>query len=389
MIDAEMLNTVVAADTEMDLPPSFQTTTDGRVDRNTARSRFVNVPAGTNELNFDLRNLDYERDGAQLRIIATDPLGIPADGAACYTNYSDAAECDPWRRTYKNPMPGIWEFKIEARRTSLPATSPYELSVTGTGLEINNLVKSSCNNYWPLDGTTREAKGVGFDLYNYPGPTGERPLAGAPGRHPNGRTAMHFSGNPGVGLISDETSTTLSTERALNVGAWVRLTDTDRTHTAVAAYGPTGINRYLPPGLVFELGYSKEHNGWSFVATDATPGPAANLIRLTSSAVETNVWTHLMATYYPGRGITLYVNGEMADSLDSDDSWKGTLGWASSPFLSVGRFDSDDDDIPDTPWKGEISDVCFDNSVGPNPINIFDAKRFGDLDFDLVTRPSS
>ncbi|MEU5943360.1 S8 family serine peptidase [Micromonospora sp. NPDC047548] len=36
----------------------------------------------------------------------------------CYTNYSDPASCDPDDRAYPTPTPGVWEFQVEARRTS-------------------------------------------------------------------------------------------------------------------------------------------------------------------------------------------------------------------------------------------------------------------------------
>ncbi|MFF7338239.1 S8 family serine peptidase [Streptomyces sp. NPDC008163] len=117
--------------------PSYAVSTAGAVDRNATRSFFVSVPEGAAALKVDLTGV--ARD-SQTRFLAVDPQGMPVEDTAvsrCYTHFSDEADCAPGSRTYGRPMPGVWEFEVEARRTSPMLTNPYRLTATVQGATLD------------------------------------------------------------------------------------------------------------------------------------------------------------------------------------------------------------------------------------------------------------
>ncbi|WP_073967736.1 S8 family serine peptidase [Streptomyces sp. CB02460] len=117
--------------------PSYAVSTGGAVDRNATRSFFVSVPEGAAALKVDLSGV--ARD-SQTRFLAVDPQGMPVEDTAvsrCYTHFSDEADCASGSRTYRQPMPGVWEFEVEARRTSPLLTNPYRLTATVQGATLD------------------------------------------------------------------------------------------------------------------------------------------------------------------------------------------------------------------------------------------------------------
>ncbi|MBL7254540.1 S8 family serine peptidase [Paractinoplanes lichenicola] len=134
VIDFEVLNTVVTGvDTKK---PSYATSFSGQVDRASTTSYFVTVPEGTKALQVDLSGI---ASGSQTRWIAINPWGVPAEDTAsalCFTNYSDPATCKPEERSYENPIPGIWEIEVEARRTSPVVSNPFKVTAKIQGVTL-------------------------------------------------------------------------------------------------------------------------------------------------------------------------------------------------------------------------------------------------------------
>lgn len=102
---------------------------DGTVNRNETVHYTVAVPAGTTSLTVNLSGL---ADGSQTRWWAFNPEGVSGEKSAagsiyCYAGYLDGNGCAPATRTYTNPKPGVWEFVVEARRTSPRLTNPFHL----------------------------------------------------------------------------------------------------------------------------------------------------------------------------------------------------------------------------------------------------------------------
>ncbi|MCO8274391.1 S8 family serine peptidase [Actinoplanes sp. TRM 88003] len=133
-VDFEVLSTVVTGvDTKK---PSYATAFSGKVDRSSTTSFYVTVPEGAKALQVDLSGI---ATGSQTRFIAINPWGVPADDTAsanCYTNYSDANVCKPSERSYENPIPGVWELEVEARRTTAVLSNPFKLDAKIQGVQL-------------------------------------------------------------------------------------------------------------------------------------------------------------------------------------------------------------------------------------------------------------
>jgi subtilisin family serine protease len=134
IVDFETMNEVVASTA---LPaPSYVLNVGGEVDRNATRSYFVTVPAGTPALQVNLSGVSA---GSQVRWIAISPYGVPVEPSStlvCYPNFSDPATCNPLSRAYSNPIPGVWQLEVEARRTSPLFENPYQLRVALQGVSV-------------------------------------------------------------------------------------------------------------------------------------------------------------------------------------------------------------------------------------------------------------
>ncbi|MEV0265099.1 S8 family serine peptidase [Streptomyces sp. NPDC050617] len=131
-VDKQILTTVVAA--QPLAQPSYAVKESGSVQRNATTSYFVNVPKGAKSLEVAMSGL---RSGSQTRWIAISPYGVPADPTStpnCYPNYPNPANtCRPELRSYPDPLPGVWEFEVESRRTSPHLDNPFTLTATALG----------------------------------------------------------------------------------------------------------------------------------------------------------------------------------------------------------------------------------------------------------------
>jgi subtilisin family serine protease len=134
VVDFETLNEVVAAS---DLTaPSYSLSVSGEIDRNATRSYFMTVPPGTPALQVSLSGVGA---GSQVRWIAISPYGVPVEPSStlvCYPNFSDPATCDPLSRSYSDPLPGVWQLEVEARRTSPLFENPYQLKASLQGVTV-------------------------------------------------------------------------------------------------------------------------------------------------------------------------------------------------------------------------------------------------------------
>ncbi|QTX05347.1 S8 family serine peptidase [Agromyces archimandritae] len=104
----------------------------GSVDRNGVAVYTVAVPEGASALTVTMPELAAD---SQVRWWAFDPEGlsaeVPVQGTiSCYQHYYDGYDCDPYTRTYEAPEAGVWEFVVEARRTTGTLRNAYELSAT-------------------------------------------------------------------------------------------------------------------------------------------------------------------------------------------------------------------------------------------------------------------
>lgn len=135
VVDHRVLLTVVLAK-EL-TKPSYSATLSDSVGRNLTKKLFVNVPAGTKALQVNLGGIATK---SQVRFIGINPYGVPVESTsslACFTNFSDVNACKPTSRNYANPLPGIWEFEVEARRTSPFLDNPFRLTAAAQGVVVD------------------------------------------------------------------------------------------------------------------------------------------------------------------------------------------------------------------------------------------------------------
>ncbi|MDR6907753.1 putative HAF family extracellular repeat protein [Agromyces sp. 3263] len=131
----EFVSVAVLATTPLERP-DFAVTGSGTLPRGGSTSLLVPVPEGVEALQM---TLDGVADGSQVRILPIDPDGMPADSNAsdhCYTASTDPSGCDAAARAVYRPKAGIWEFVIEARRTSGTDANSYTAAVSLQGMSV-------------------------------------------------------------------------------------------------------------------------------------------------------------------------------------------------------------------------------------------------------------
>jgi probable HAF family extracellular repeat protein len=132
----QFVNVTVLA-TKPLVTPHFAVSRTGSLPRTGTTSLLVPVPEGVEALQL---TLDDVADGSQVRVLPIDPDGMPADSNAsnhCYTNYDDPGDCAPSARPVYRPKAGIWEFVIEARRTSATDDNTFTATVSLQGMTFD------------------------------------------------------------------------------------------------------------------------------------------------------------------------------------------------------------------------------------------------------------
>lgn len=117
--------------------PDYAVTASGTLPRTGATSLLVAVPEGVEALQMTLTGVAA---GSQVRILPIDPDGMPADSNAsnhCYTGYTDPGNCTATARPVYRPKAGVWEFVIEARRTSGTDVNTFTAAVSLQGMTFN------------------------------------------------------------------------------------------------------------------------------------------------------------------------------------------------------------------------------------------------------------
>ena len=140
-IDVQTMNTVFAPQ-EFPADKGYKLDVAGKIARNTATSYFVRVPKGASALQVDLAAGDGAPGKGQVRFLRFDPTGVPAEVStattACYLPDAGTG-CPggtPTSRTIANPLPGVWELVVEARRTSDVDSANFKLSTSVLGTTI-------------------------------------------------------------------------------------------------------------------------------------------------------------------------------------------------------------------------------------------------------------
>ncbi|OLF15580.1 S8 family serine peptidase [Actinophytocola xanthii] len=141
-IEHQTMNTVIAAE-DFTAGGGYQVRHGGQLGRNETDSYFVRVPAGTPALKVDLQGGGTAEGAGQIRFLRFHPYGVGVEGNStpnCYNppvppgNACDAGS--PTSRTFTNPLAGVWEVVVEARRTSDAVRAPYTLTASILGATV-------------------------------------------------------------------------------------------------------------------------------------------------------------------------------------------------------------------------------------------------------------
>jgi subtilisin family serine protease len=122
-IDGYVPVTVIAATSLSS--PSFGASFSGRTERLSSKSYFVTVPEGARSLKVRLSDVAA---GSVIRFLAFDPSGVGVEDNSSLSCYVTSPECDSRVRSYQDPLPGVWELAVEARRTSAFLQNPFSLT---------------------------------------------------------------------------------------------------------------------------------------------------------------------------------------------------------------------------------------------------------------------
>ncbi len=142
-IEYQTMNTVVAAE-DFGAANGYQVRHAGKVDRNGTASYFVRVPAGVPALKIDLEGGGSAPGAGQIRFVRNHPYGVPIEDTSSLNCYNPPVPpgnaCDagsPTSRTFANPLAGVWEIVVEARRTSDTASAPYTMTASVLGAAVS------------------------------------------------------------------------------------------------------------------------------------------------------------------------------------------------------------------------------------------------------------
>ena len=136
------MNTVLAP-YEFTADNGFSQSVSASVGRGQQLHYFFRVPAGTPAFRVDLETAASTTPGTgQIRFLRWHPFGLAIESNAvseCYVPPA-AAGCaagDPLSRTVTNPLAGVWEVTVDARRTSDADFTPFTLTGTIIGATVS------------------------------------------------------------------------------------------------------------------------------------------------------------------------------------------------------------------------------------------------------------
>jgi subtilisin family serine protease len=143
-VDYQTLNTVIEP---LEFAgPSYSQTVTGDIDIAQQQHYFFRVPAATPALKVDMVGGSPAAGTGQMRFLRWSPWGLPIDSNAvsnCY-NPPAAAGCavgttpaSPTSRTVQDPIAGVWEISMDARRSSDADDAPFSLTAGLLGATVS------------------------------------------------------------------------------------------------------------------------------------------------------------------------------------------------------------------------------------------------------------
>lgn len=138
-IDYQAMNTVIAAD-QLEAGNNFTVTKSGTIDRAQAAHYFFNVPEGAPAFKVDMTGGGAAAGAGQIRFLRWTPWGLGFESNSvsnCYNPGTCATGESPTSRTVFDPLPGVWEVTVDARRTSDADNVPFTLTATILGVTLD------------------------------------------------------------------------------------------------------------------------------------------------------------------------------------------------------------------------------------------------------------
>ncbi len=139
-IDYQTMNVVVAAE-QFTAANNFTVTKMGSIGRNQTTSYFFNVPPNSPAFKVDLTGGGAAVGAGQIRFLRFHPYGVGIDPNATTSCYNPTAggACvgGSTSRTTSNPIAGVWEITVEARRTSDAVSAPFTLTASILGASVS------------------------------------------------------------------------------------------------------------------------------------------------------------------------------------------------------------------------------------------------------------
>ena len=138
-IEYQTMNAVVASES-FSAANNYGITHSGTIGRNQSKSFFFTVPAGAPALKVDLVGGGNTPGAGQIRFLRFHPYGVGLEDNAstsCYNPSSGSCAGSPTSRTVSNPLAGVWEVTVEARRTSDVENAPFSLTASILGASVS------------------------------------------------------------------------------------------------------------------------------------------------------------------------------------------------------------------------------------------------------------
>ncbi len=139
-VEFQTMNVVVAADT-LSASSGFSVTKTGSVGRGQQLTHLVRVPAGVPALKVDFSGPSATPGTGQARFLRWHPYGLGIDSNAvsnCYTPAAGACTTGgPLSRTTSDPLAGVWEITVDARRSSDTDFAPYTMTASILGATVS------------------------------------------------------------------------------------------------------------------------------------------------------------------------------------------------------------------------------------------------------------
>jgi len=138
-VDYQTMNVVIAAN-EFNAGNNYSVTNSGTVGRNNALHFFYRIPANTPAFKVDFSGPSATPGTGQARFLTFHPYGVGIESNAstsCYLPSAGSCVGSPSSRTIVNPLAGVWELTVEARRTSDIDPVPFTLTASILGASVS------------------------------------------------------------------------------------------------------------------------------------------------------------------------------------------------------------------------------------------------------------